>query len=374
MIARAQVQDDEVQEKGQYISDPSQRIFFAMLPHTVKDMLRDDGLSHGAFILYCYYKCICGEVQGTTCYQSITTIAEALTMKRDSIIKYRKELAKKKLIKVDRKIAKSGNDCLYIEIANVWQKNREKYVQPSTKSPKGDSVGESPYGDSGESPKGDSNKNPVKKNQNLDSLHESKGVSPKRERAHTESFSAESFEYSKYDRNAAKHLQRTLTVNKADLVFPQRKNNKTIRPVSLESLTEQITKLRVIKEIPEAQIDEYLEWFRDNYKDDCVLKLHHKDDLSNEWGRRWNGMLVWKRRLVEGNGHHKGNGKDDWNRIDYVDTEDDKVRKMIVRDFWEAYGDNNLNPSQKELDILLKKRGYEAGRVTVSVVHQRWNS
>ena len=137
--------DYEVVDAG----DP--RKYYTQLPNIIDDM----NLSVYAFRLYAHLKRVAGDAG--TCWQSVTTLAEACNMSRGMIVKARGELEGKRLIKsIDVDNPKGGRDFKRITIIDIWRLNIEKYASSQ------DELASSPH-EFTSSP-GELKNNPVKNN------------------------------------------------------------------------------------------------------------------------------------------------------------------------------------------------------------------
>ena len=137
--------DYEVVDAG----DP--RKYYTQLPNIIDDM----NLSVYAFRLYAHLKRVAGDAG--TCWQSVTTLAEACQMSRGMIVKARGELEGKRLIKtVDVDNPKGGRDFKQITIIDIWRLNIEKYTSSQ------DELASSPH-EFTSSP-GELKNNPIKNN------------------------------------------------------------------------------------------------------------------------------------------------------------------------------------------------------------------
>ena len=110
------------ESSGYIIQDESAHRFFTQIPNIIID---NRELSHTAFRLYIWYKKVCGE--SGQCYQSIKTISEGCSMRRQSVIKSRRELEAQGLIRVEKSNNKNGSIQITVIILDIWKRNNKVY-------------------------------------------------------------------------------------------------------------------------------------------------------------------------------------------------------------------------------------------------------
>jgi hypothetical protein len=100
-----------------------------------------------------------------------------------------------------------------------------------------------------------------------------------------------------FDEQQGVALKEILTTNGSELVdvLPPRKE------VSTKRLAKNFLRLRMDRSVPREDIQEFMEWYAENYEDEFVPKIHKPLDLSDRWPKYINAMKRMK-KVINGNG------------------------------------------------------------------------
>jgi len=109
-----------------FVSDPSERAFFAIIPH-----IADDDLNLYEYRLYGHYVKVCGMCRGV-CEQSVREMADKLGMGKTKLMESRDSLRAKgyiRFVRVGKASASVGESVTYaISIVSKWTENMNRYA------------------------------------------------------------------------------------------------------------------------------------------------------------------------------------------------------------------------------------------------------
>lgn len=113
----------EMVEENELI-DESDHKYYSMIPHIFDDL----PLTNSAVRLYLHIKRRAGETSDGKCWESTENIANHLRMSKSTVCRARGELAKHRLIRVN-KIERGHGEFAYCEvkITDVWKFNNDFY-------------------------------------------------------------------------------------------------------------------------------------------------------------------------------------------------------------------------------------------------------
>ncbi len=334
---------------GYNVQDPSARRYFTMIPNIV---IENQKLSHAAMRLYFWYKRVCGDGNGG-CYQSLTTICQNCSMRRQTAVNARRELEDHKLVETTRRKRKDGSDIITVTIIDVWEEN-DRRSDSATQPPKGESERETSPGPKGRlAPvrKGDCKKTTLKKTTKKKISRNRTTVSTEQPSFHLNGRRTKRKIQNKllteFDVQAGGRLLEIL--QKYDIDLGHR--------IKVETLAENIHKLRTREKNPvdESRIKILITWYRDHYSDEYVPGLRKRDDFRNNFGAIEAAMSRDNKSSISNNGQDSTLTKDEQLAC--------RVRVELEKEGWK--GDAVF---QEECDVVLEEMGLEAGALSSDLV------
>ncbi len=316
---------------GHLIRDPSSHRYYTQIPNMV---IEKRELSHAAMRLYLWFKKVCGEGEGE-CYQSLTTLSEGCSMRRQTVVDARRELEHHKLVETERTVNKNGSSQILVTIVDIWKQNISQY----------DTVTKSPIGGSekvtGAVRNGDGNKNPVNKKDSMSASKDADGECLRLERRKKRTPSS-------FDHRAVKELRKVIS-----------KHVKPNCKADMKDWANQIRLMRQKDEVPKEEIQRIIKWYDNHIGEEYMVEFFSASALREKYksGKITSAM-------------NKTNGQSLPSPTAAKAGREMEGMIYAVQEALAAKGMDTMNTPimQEDVDGVLQEMGMEPGIVDANVV------